>query len=88
MDDQAARIAVVALVIGVIVAIRASSGRLLKRSTPDDQRKYRDLGNALLGVPKIILLLFFLYVTYAVFLAPDGAGSPRPGIGSEQVQQR
>jgi hypothetical protein len=67
VDDQTIRIAAVAAVIGVIVAIRASSNRLLSRSAPDDQRKYRDLGNAALGVPKVILLLFFLYVTYAVF---------------------
>jgi hypothetical protein len=69
VDDQSTRIAVVATVIGVIVAIRASSGRLLGRSAPDDQRKYRDLGNAALGVPRLILLGLFFYVTWAVFFS-------------------
>jgi hypothetical protein len=88
MEDQFGRIAVVAAVIGVIVAIRASSGRLLKHSTPQEQQNMRNLGSALLSVPKFFMLAFFLYVTYAVFLAPDSAGRPGSGIRSEQVQQR
>jgi ABC-type arginine transport system permease subunit len=67
MDDQTTRIAVVALIIGVVVAIRASAGRLLKDQPAGDQRKYRELGGAMMGAPKVILLLLFLYVTYDVF---------------------
>lgn len=67
MDENLTRLAVVALVIGGIVALRGASGAIFKHQPAEDREKLKMLGNAAMGVPKFFILLMFAYVTYDVF---------------------